>query len=154
MDALSITVERADTPAVATLLTRHHALMRAGSPEESCHVMDVSELVAADVTLLAARQGEQVLGVGALKVIGADHGELKSMHTAQEARGKGIAGAILNALQDIAQEKGLSRLSLETGTADMFAPARALYQAEGFQVCPPFGGYVVDPLSIFMTRTL
>ncbi|MEP3918083.1 GNAT family N-acetyltransferase [Ascidiaceihabitans sp.] len=154
MDALSITVERADTPAVAALLTRHHALMRAGSPEESCHVMDVSELVAADVTLLAARQGDQLLGVGALKVIGADHGELKSMHTAQEARGKGVARAILNVLQDKAQEQGLSRLSLETGTADMFAPARALYHAEGFQVCPAFGGYVADPLSVFMTRTL
>ena len=33
-------------------------------------------------------------------------------------------------------------------------PARALYSAHGFADGPPFGSYVNDPLSVFMTRTL
>lgn len=152
MDTLTITAERPDNPDVAELLTRHHALMRAGSPAESCHVMDVSELLEADVTVLAARRDGLVLGIGAVKAIAPGLGELKSMHTAQEARGQGVAQAILNALNVVAAEKGLTRLSLETGSADMFAPARALYHANGFTDCPPFGDYSLDPLSTFMTR--
>lgn len=154
MDTLTITTERPDTADVAALLTRHHVLMRAGSPVESCHVMDVSELLDADVTLLVARKAEHVLGVGAVKIIEPEHGELKSMHTAQEARGQGVAQVVLNELTEVAASKGLKRLSLETGSAPMFAPARALYAANGFEECPPFGAYIFDPLSVFMTRLI
>lgn len=76
------------------------------------------------------------------------------MHTAAEARGQGIARAILNALMDEARRLGLNRLSLETGSAETFAPARALYTGHGFAECAPFGEYRPDPLSIFMTRLL
>ena len=107
-----------------------------------------------DAVLFAVYDGRDVLGVGALTVIEKGHGELKSMHTAAEARGRGVARAVLSALLDHARAEGLTRVSLETGTADLFAPARALYAAHGFAECPPFGSYVVDPLSVFMTRAL
>ena len=74
------------------------------------------------------------------------------MHTAKSVRGKGVARQILLALIDAARERQVSRLSLETGSYDIFAPARALYAAEGFTTCPPFGDYTEDPLSTFMTR--
>ena len=45
-------------------------------------------------------------------------------------------------------------LSLETGSQDFFAPARALYAAHGFVPCPPFGHYVDDPNSTYLTRTV
>jgi putative acetyltransferase len=45
----------------------------------------------------------------------------------------------------------MSRLSLETGSWDYFQPAVALYRSHGFVECPPFGDYVPDPNSIFMT---
>ncbi|WP_415922014.1 GNAT family N-acetyltransferase [Tateyamaria sp. SN6-1] len=154
MDALTVapdTPERAD---VAALLTRHFDLMRATSPEESCHVMAPDTLLEKGVALYAARDGDAVLGVGALAVIAPDHGELKSMHTAAEARGRGVARAVLAALFEAARARGLTRLSLETGSAPEFAAARALYEAHGFTYCPPFGDYVPDPLSVFMTRTL
>ncbi len=116
--------------------------------------MEPGALLEREAVLYAARDGQTLLGVGALTLIGPQHGELKSMHTAAEARGRGVARAILQALMDHARDHGVTRLSLETGTADLFAPARALYAAHGFATCPPFGNYTVDPLSVFMTRTL
>ena len=62
--------------------------------------------------------------------------------------------AILAALLQAALDQGMERVSLETGSAEVFAPARALYAAHGFEDCPPFGHYTLDPLSVFMTRTL
>ena len=141
-------------PPVRELLLRHFDLMRASSPAESCHVMEPEALLEKDAVLFAAWDGATVLGVGALTVIAPGHGELKSMHTAEAARGRGVGRAILEALMAHADNIGLTRVSLETGSADLFAPARSLYVARGFARCPPFGGYVADPLSVFMTRTL
>jgi putative acetyltransferase len=53
-----------------------------------------------------------------------------------------------------ARRRGYRRLSLETGSMGAFAPARALYAGFGFHDCPPFGGYVLDPNSVFMTLEL
>ena len=154
MDALTVAPDTPASPDVAVLLTRHFELMRATSPEDSCHVMTPDTLLAHDVSLFAARAGDIVLGVGAMAVIAPCHGELKSMHTAAEARGRGVARAVLAALMDAARAQGLTRLSLETGSAAEFSAARALYIAHGFEACPPFGDYVLDPLSVFMTRPL
>ncbi|MEL7166064.1 MAG: GNAT family N-acetyltransferase [Pseudomonadota bacterium] len=154
MDTLTISQVSATDADVSALLLRHEALMRAGSPEESCHVMDPATLDAAGVTLLAARSDTHLLGVGGLIVIEPHHGEIKSMHTTPAARGRGVGRAILVALIDLAQSRNLTRLSLETGTDDSFAAARALYHGEGFIPCPPFGSYKFDPLSAFMTRTI
>jgi len=154
MDALNVCCDTPDNPQVQALLMRHFELMRASSPEESCHVMEPGALLERGVLLLAARDGDAVLGVGALARLEAGHGELKSMHTAVESRGRGVARAVLSALLDAARADGMSRVSLETGSAEMFAPARALYAAYGFEECPPFGDYVLDPLSVFMTRVL
>lgn len=76
-------VVRADGPdaAVVDILTRHFDLMRATSPEESCHVMAPDALFKAGATVLVWRDGDQVLGIGALKALDDTHGELKSMHT-------------------------------------------------------------------------
>ena len=154
MDALTLTQEKVTTEDVLALLGRHFTLMRSGSPEESCHVMTAGSLADAKAQLLGARCEGVLLGIGALVVIGPGHGELKSMHTAEEARGRGVARHLLRRLIDLAKDQGLDRLSLETGTAPAFAPARALYQSHGFTDCPPFGDYVKDPLSVFMTRQL
>lgn len=154
MDALTVMRDTPRTPDVRALLLRHFDVMRAGSPAESCHVMDPDALLDRGAVLFAARQKGNVLGVGALAQVGPDHGELKSMHTHSDARGRGVARAILAALLDAARAQGMGRVSLETGSAELFAPARALYAAHGFAECPPFGNYVYDPLSVFMTRTL
>jgi putative acetyltransferase len=53
-----------------------------------------------------------------------------------------------------ARAAGFARVSLETGTQEMFRPAQMLYERAGFICCPPFEGYVEDPNSVFMTRAL
>ncbi|WP_299284025.1 GNAT family N-acetyltransferase [uncultured Tateyamaria sp.] len=154
MDALSVTQDTVATPDVHALLIRHFELMRATSPAESCHVMEPGTLLDAGAVLFAARHEGVLLGVGALATLEPTHGELKSMHTAAAARGRGVGAALVTALIAHARTLGMSRLSLETGSAALFAPARALYGAHGFTLCDPFGDYVRDPLSVFMTRTL
>lgn len=154
MDALTLTQVRGPDAAISALLQAHFDLMRATSPAESCHVMEPSAVFDDAAVVLTAQAGETLLGIGALKSLDATHGELKSMHTMAAARGKGVGAAVLNALMEKAREMGMTKLSLETGSADMFAPARALYATHGFTECPPFGNYGVDPLSTFMTRKL
>ena len=154
MDTLTLTREVAQTADVRALLERHFALMRGQSPEESCHVMTADSLTDAAAQLLGVRKGGALLGIAALVVIAPEHGELKSMHIVKEARGQGIARRLLCGLIDTARAQNLRRLSLETGTADIFSSARALYQSQGFRECPPFGEYVADPLSVFMTKAL
>ena len=95
-----------------------------------------------------------LLGVGALMDLGGGHGEVKSMHTAKSARGQGVGGAMVRHIVATARERGHRRLSLETGSMDYFAPARALYARHGFTECGPFEGYRPDPNSVFLTLAL
>jgi putative acetyltransferase len=53
-----------------------------------------------------------------------------------------------------ARASGMSRLSLETGSRDYFRPARTFYKRNGFLECPPFGDYLLDPNSVFMSMDL
>lgn len=161
MDALSwigagrvVGADSPATPDVRALLERHVALMAAASPEESCHVLAPDELLSRDALLLTLRENGRLLGTGALAPIAGGHAEIKSMHTAEAARGTGVARAILTALMDEARSRGYTRLSLETGSDAPFAAARALYLRFGFEECPPFAGYGPDPLSTFMTKAI
>ncbi|MEL7097296.1 MAG: GNAT family N-acetyltransferase [Pseudomonadota bacterium] len=154
MDALNISRAAPTDAGVQDVLEAHHALMRSQSPAESCHVLDPTELTAAGAVLFAARSGSTVLGVGAIAPIGPGRAELKSMHTTAAARGRGVGRAILSRLMEEARVQGVTTIWLETGSAPEFAAARRLYMAEGFTECPPFGSYVSDPLSVFMTRSL
>jgi putative acetyltransferase len=143
-----------DDARVAALLAGHFAAMRSTGPVESCHVMPLDAMRAADLDFFAVWDGETLAGVGAVKRLDATHGEIKSMHTAAAYRRRGVGQAILDHLIAHAAGLGLSRLSLETGAGDFFVPARAMYARNGFSDCEPFGDYRPDPNSVFMTRTL
>lgn len=139
---------------VDDLLARHHALMRSQSPEESCHVLTSDELRASGARVFACEEGGAVVAVGAWTWLEAGAVEIKSMHVAAEARGRGLAARMLAHLLDSARAEGARSAWLETGSRAPFAAARALYARAGFTLCPPFGAYVPDPESVFMTRAL
>lgn len=139
---------------VVALLGSHLELMNALSPPEEVHALDVEALVDPAITFVSYRVDGELLAVGALKDLGDGHGELKSMHTSVAARGRGIGSAIVLHLVDLARQRGLTRVSLETGTPEEFAPARGLYTRHGFTECGPFGDYVLSPWSTFMTMSL
>jgi len=139
---------------VRALLARHLTFANSHSPPEDVHALDVDGLLGSEVTFVSYRSGGVLLGVGALKRLGPEHVELKSMHVAEEARGRGIGRAILDHLLALARERGYRRVSLETGSMEAFAPARSLYASAGFTPCPPFGDYWVTPNSTCMTLSL
>ena len=140
---------------VRTLLEQHLAFARGATPVlEHAHALDLDGLLDPSLTLYTLRLDGELLGVGALRLIDEGHAEVKSMHTARAARGQGVGRAIVEHLLAVAQERGVARVSLETGTMAEFAPARALYASVGFVSCGPFGGYQASPDNTFMTLTL
>ena len=144
---------RPTDPEVAALLRAHAAHCDGASPPESTHYLAAEALGAPGITLLGAYAGDDLLSIGALRE-GVAEGEIKSMHTAAAARGRGAARAILDALIALAIGRGLPVLRLETGTASVFAPARALYARAGFAPRGPFPPYVEDPESAFFEKKL
>lgn len=139
---------------VRGLLSEHMADMVATSPAESVHALDVSALSEPGIAFWTAREDGSLMGCGALKRLGPRDGEIKSMRTAGGARGRGVAGLVLNRIIDDARRDALEVLTLETGTEDYFAPARRLYYRHGFTDCEPFADYVLDPNSVFMSLRL
>ena len=139
---------------VLRLLDGHLADMFATSPVESVHALDVSALAASGVTFWTIADGDDVLGCVALKELDPEHGELKSMRTDAAARGRGLGARLLEHVLDESRRRGYRRVSLETGSQDFFAPARALYAKHGFRETGPFGDYALDPHSVFMTLEL
>jgi putative acetyltransferase len=139
---------------LAGLMQRHSAAMFVASPPESVHMLDASGLALADVAFFVMREDGVPIGMGALKRIDDRHAEIKSMHVLAEVRGRGLARRMLAHLVAAAGDAGYARVSLETGTQPVFAPARQLYERAGFGYCGPFAGYTADPHSVFMTRLL
>lgn len=139
---------------VRELLERHLAFAHANTPPEDVHALDIDGLLDPAVTFFSLRRDGELLGVGALKQLDRHHAELKSMHTAQAARGQGVGRAMLGHLIGVARERGCRRVSLETGSMDAFAPARSLYASAGFRPCGPFGDYSPSRSSTFMTLSL
>lgn len=139
---------------VRALLVRHLAFARDTTPPEGIHALDAEGLAGPGITLYSARRQGRLVGVGALKLLGDDHAELKSLHTAEAARGQGVGRALVEHLLAEAATRQCRRVSLETGVMDAFAPARALYAKLGFRPCPPFGEYVGSPTSACMTIEL
>ncbi|MBL8378060.1 MAG: GNAT family N-acetyltransferase [Burkholderiales bacterium] len=141
-------------PAVQALLEEHLRNMYEVSPPESVHALDLEGLRRPEISFWTAWDGDLLLGCGALKVLDARHGEVKSMRTPDALRRRGAGRAILAHIVATARERGYTRLSLETGSMEAFAPACRLYESFGFRPCAPFGDYQEDPNSLFMTLAL
>ena len=136
-----ISVDDPRRPEVQALLERHLGFCLSETPPEHSFALDVDGLLDQRVTFVSCQDGDTVLGVAAIKELDARHAEIKSMHTAAEARGRGVGRALLSYLLDTARTRGYRLVSLETGTTPGFAAARALYESAGFTPTGPFGGY-------------
>jgi putative acetyltransferase len=143
-----------ESPDVHALLDGHLAWAHQHSPPSDVHALDDAGRTADGLTYFSAREKGTLLGVAALHRLDQQHAELKSMHTAAAARRTGVARALLAHVLEFARAEGYTRVSLETGSMEAFAPARLLYAAAGFRECAPFGKYVESPYSAFMTLQL
>lgn len=136
------------------LIEIHLAGMVENSPAESRHALNIEGLKQANITFYSAWEDNDIMGCGALKELTSEHGEVKSMRTAERHLRKGVAGEILQHIINEAEKRGYTKLSLETGSMEAFKPAHRLYESIGFRYCIPFDHYVEDPNSVFMTLDL
>jgi putative acetyltransferase len=153
---VALSIERADLtePALHSFLQEHLDDMAPTAPPASRHALDLAGLRQPGVRLWVGRDAGRIVATVALAAISRGHEELKSMRTAPDRRGSGIARQMLGHLLADARARGVQRVSLETGTMAFFAPARALYRSVGFTECAPFGRYVQDPNSAYLTLRL
>lgn len=156
MDALAIALDDPRRDDVRALLARHLAFANEHSPPEDVDALDIEGLLHPAISFYSARDAATgvLLGVGALKWLDAGHAELKSMHTAAEARRRGVGRALVEHLLGVAAACGHGRVSLETGSMEAFAPARTLYAGFGFAPCLPFEGYRESRNSVCLTLLL
>jgi putative acetyltransferase len=152
--AVEVSIEDPADPEVRALLERHLSFAHEVTPAGGVFALDVEALRGPEVTFLCARDDGRLLGVAALQELETGHGELKSMHTMQEARGQGVGRALVGQVLEVARDRGYRRVSLETGNFPAFAPARALYARCGFVSCAPYGPYVGSVTSACMTISL
>lgn len=151
---LNIRVDDATHPLVVELLEAHLATMRATSPPESVFALDLEGLRSPDVTFWTMWEGEEVVACGALRELAAHLGEVKSMHTRAELRGRGAGAKMLAHILEKAKRRDYTRLNLETGSHEAFMPAQRLYLRNGFTYCDAFEPYKPNPFSVFMTRDM
>ena len=151
---MKIEIDDPTRPEIHKLLQDHLQSVALHSPPESVHALGVEALRQPEITFWAVWEDSELLGCGALKELDPQHAEIKSMKTSSQHLRKGVATKLLKHILEEARRRGYSRLSLETGSMEAFAPARQLYAKFGFQYCEPFADYVPDPYSVFMTKEL
>lgn len=135
---------------VRELLALHLSGMRASSPPGHSFALDLSGLQTPDVTVWTAWRGPSLAAIGALKELGGGVAEVKSMRTHPDHLRKGAGGALLEHIIAEARRRGISRLSLETGSGESFEAALALYRARGFQSGGAFADYVPSAFNQFL----
>ena len=155
-ETMSIQITLADftDPRLGVFVQAHLDDLAPTAPVESQHALHLEALQLPTIRLFVAYENSDIVGTAALACLDPAHEEMKSMRTDPARRGRGIASRMLDHLFADARERAIRRVSLETGSMDYFAPARALYVGAGFKPCPPFGGYTNDPNSAFMTLLL
>jgi putative acetyltransferase len=140
-------------PHVADLLAYHLHELRSVMASHA-FALDAAGLSAPGVSFWTAWNDDVLGGFGALKQLDAGHGEVKSMRAAPAARGTGVGRALLHHIIAAARTRGYTRLSLETGTAALHAPAIALYRSAGFVPCGEFADYRPSPHNQFFRLDL
>lgn len=151
---MKLKVDDLSRPEVHALLNEHLQSMHELSPPGSVHALDLERLRKPEITFWTAWEGGVLVGCGALKALDPKHGEVKSMRTPNACRRKGVGRTILSHIIQVARSRSYERLSLETGSMKAFKPAQRLYESFGFTYCEPFGEYIEDPNSLFMTMRL
>lgn len=149
-DARIVGVEPLVRADLRALVQAHFDEMITMSPPEVSGVIDLPGFADPAITLYAMREGDLLLGCGALRELSPDAGEIKTMRIASEVRGRRLGGELLDHLLAEARRRGYRRVYLETGAEPFFTTARSLYRSRGFTQRGPFGDYKEHPHCVFM----
>lgn len=147
------TIRRANPrdPGATALLRASHGLMDSLFPGDSNHYLSIDGLCMPGIHFYVAERGGRSLGCAALAER-QGYGEIKSMFVDPDARGMGIADALIDQLTETARERGIVLLRLESGNT--LEIAHRLYRRHGFTDCERFGEYPESPHSIFMEKAI
>ena len=140
-----------DHPEVNDLLNKHFIELRSVSPEGSVHVLDIPGLKISSIKFWSLWENEQLIGCGALKFLGENHGEFKSIRISDKFRKNGLGIKIITHLINEAKKLNVKKISVETGSGAFFVPARKLFKKCGFEPCKPFAHYKEDPNSCYFS---
>ena len=138
-------------PEITAILGQSYKMMQSLYETHENHSLSIDELCQKDVRFLGAKTKESYIGCAAL-ALREGYGEIKSMFADPNHRGNGVGKALMGALEAEAIKHKLPHLKLETGA--LLKEAVGLYARLGFQVCGPFGEYIDDGVSLFMSKTL
>jgi len=143
-----------DNIKVHDLLIKHFIELRLVSPVGSAHVLNIAGLKDPSIKFWSLWEGEELMGVGALKFLNKLHGEFKSIRVNDKFRNKGYGLKIINHLINEARKLNIEKLSLETGAGNFFQNARQLFIKCGFKTCEPFSKYEKDDNSVYMSMLI
>ena len=143
-----------DHPEVNELLKKHFIELRAASPEESTHVLDIAGLKTPSIKFWSLWENNRLIGCGALKFLDKEHGEFKSIRIHDNFRRQNIGIKLIQHLIIEARKHNLKRISIETGAGKFFEPARKLFKKCDFKPCKPFAHYKEDVNSIYLTKLI
>jgi GNAT superfamily N-acetyltransferase len=115
--------------------------------------LDAEEVLPGRGAFVIARTDQRMpVGCGAIRRMDAATAEIKRMYVIPKHRGMGAGRAILEKLEQVALELGVTRIVLETGERQ--PEAIALYEHGGFARIPLFGEYADSPISVCMEKVL
>jgi putative acetyltransferase len=137
---------------IGALVAELDAYLGALYPAESNHLLDVEALAGPDVCFFVARSTGRAVGCGALRIDREGWGEVKRIYVHPAARGGRIGVLILERIEVAARSAELTHLRLETGIHQ--PEALGLFRRAGFVERGPFADYLVDPLSVYMEKSL
>ena len=143
-----------DNVKVHDLLTKHFVELRSVSPERSAHVLDITGLKNSSIKFWSLWEGEELVGVGALKFLDKTHGEFKSIRVNDKFRHKGYGLKVIKHLINEAKKLNIEQLNLETGAGNFFQNARKLFTQCVFKNCEPFSYYEKDVNSVYMNMLI
>ncbi len=140
---------------VRAMVAALNAYLNPLTPREFQFQLTAEQMAEPTVTVLVARADDgRPLGMAALKEQGGGLGEVKRMYTLPEVRGKRVGSLLLKRIEDLARDRGIARLVLETGEAPGFEPAWRVYERGGFAVCGAVLDYPDSGHSRFYEKTL
>lgn len=153
--AVTIAVETPLQDEVRELVRQLNDYLLPLSPIEFQFKMTVEQMAEPETTLFVARdESGRAVGMGALRVHTPEMGEVKRMFTDPAVRGQRIGSRLLEAIEGLARDKGLTVLMLETGAAHTMIEAHRLYQRGGFVKRGPYLDYPDSEWSVFYEKPL
>jgi putative acetyltransferase len=155
---MNITIERAveATPEVHDLTGELNDVLGAAYESHQRHGLPIEQLFEPHVRFFVARLDGIAVGCGGVAMFD-DYAEVKRMYTRLAVRGRAVAKALLQRIEDEVCRAGKSVLRLETGIHQQ--KAVGLYQRMGFRLRGPFGQYAAMParnieMSLFFEKKL